>query len=153
MLRTSDAPVLPRSFEICPVCFCEDDPVQLLDPTYRGRANGPSLMECQANYGRSGASEERMLAHVRLPTESAKCLGCKSEVVTGQPDPKHISTSYVERQSLTMRMSMRRFTRLTNAFSQKIENHAAAVALYFMYYNFGRVHQTLRVDPSDGGWR
>ena len=78
----------------------------------------------------------------------AKCLGCKSEVVTGQPDPKHISTSYVERQNLTMRMSMRRFTRLTNAFSKKIENHAAAVALYFMYYNFGRVHQTLRVTPA-----
>ena len=66
----------------------------------------------------------------------------------GQPDPKHISTSYVERQNLTMRMSIRRFTRLTNAFSKKIENHAAAVALYFMYYNFGRVHQTLRVTPA-----
>jgi IS1 family transposase len=78
----------------------------------------------------------------------AKCLGCKSEVVTGSPDPKHISTSYVERQNLTMRMSIRRFTRLTNAFSKKIENHAAAVALYFMYYNFGRVHQTLRVTPA-----
>ena len=78
----------------------------------------------------------------------ATCLGCKSEVVTGAPDPKHISTSYVERQNLTMRMSMRRFTRLTNAFSKKIENHAAAVALYFMYYNFGRVHQTLRVTPA-----
>ncbi len=78
----------------------------------------------------------------------AVCLGCKVENVTGDPDPKHISTSYVERQNLTMRMSMRRFTRLTNAFSKKIENHAAAVALYFMYYNFGRVHQTLRVTPA-----
>ena len=66
------------------------------------------------------------------PNVSPKCLGCKSEVVTGQPDPQHISTPYVDRQNLTMRMSMRRFTRLTNAFSQKIENHAAAVALYFM---------------------
>ena len=63
-------------------------------------------------------------------------------------DPKHISTSYVERQNLTMRMSMRRFTRLTNAFSKKLENHAAMVSLYFMYYNFGRVHQTLRVTPA-----
>ena len=63
-------------------------------------------------------------------------------------NPKHISTSYVERQNLTMRMSMRRFTRLTNAFSKKVENHAAAVALYFMYYNFARVHQTLRVTPA-----
>ncbi len=78
----------------------------------------------------------------------AVCLGCKSDVVSGTPDPKHISTSYVERQNLTMRMSMRRFTRLTNAFSKKVENHAAAVALYFMYYNFGRVHQTLRVTPA-----
>jgi IS1 family transposase len=78
----------------------------------------------------------------------AVCLGCKVEEVTGSPDPKHISTSYVERQNLTMRMSMRRFTRLTNAFSKKVENHAAAVALYFMYYNFGRVHQTLRVTPA-----
>ena len=78
----------------------------------------------------------------------AVCLGCKVEEVTGDPDPKHISTSYVERQNLTMRMSMRRFTRLTNGFSKKLENHAAMVALYFMYYNFGRVHQTLRVTPA-----
>ena len=78
----------------------------------------------------------------------AKCLGVKCDVVTGDPDPDYISTSYVERQNLTMRMSMRRFTRLTNAFSKKVENHAAAVALYFMYYNFARVHQTLRVTPA-----
>jgi len=76
------------------------------------------------------------------------CLGCKVETISGDPDPKHISTSYVERQNLSMRMSMRRFTRLTNGFSKKVENHAAAVALYFMWYNFGRVHQTLRVTPA-----
>ncbi len=76
------------------------------------------------------------------------CVGCKRTEVNGTPDPKHISTSFVERQNLTMRMSMRRFTRLTNAFSKKIENHAAMVALYFMYYNFARVHQTLRVTPA-----
>ncbi len=78
----------------------------------------------------------------------AKCIGCRRESVTGNPDPRHVSMSYVERQNLTMRMSMRRFTRLTNAFSKKVENLEAAVALHFMYYNFGRIHQTLRVTPA-----
>jgi IS1 family transposase len=78
----------------------------------------------------------------------ASFVGSRREVITGNPDPKHISTSYVERQNLTMRMSMRRFTRLTNGFSQKAENHAHAVALYFVHYNFARVHGTLRVTPA-----
>lgn len=78
----------------------------------------------------------------------AKCIGADLKVVNGNPDPKHVSTSFVERSNLTMRMSMRRFTRLTNGFSKKIENHAHAVALHFMYYNFCRVHQTLRVTPA-----
>ena len=78
----------------------------------------------------------------------ATCIGCDIKVVSGNPDPKHVSTSFVERQNLSMRMSIRRFTRLTNAFSKKVENHAAAVALWFMYYNFCRVHQTLRVTPA-----
>jgi IS1 family transposase len=78
----------------------------------------------------------------------AQCIGAVPTTVTGTPDPKHISTSCVERQNLTMRMSMRRFTRLTNAFSKKIDNHIAMTALYFMFYNFGRVHQTLRVTPA-----
>lgn len=64
------------------------------------------------------------------------------------PDPQHISTSYAERQNLTMRMSMRRFTRLTNGFSKKIENHACAISLHFMYYNFCMIHKTLRVTPA-----
>jgi IS1 family transposase len=78
----------------------------------------------------------------------ADCIGCERREITGTPDPMHISTSYAERQNLTMRMSMRRFTRLTNAFSKKVENHAAAVALYFTYYNFGRKHQTLKMTPA-----
>lgn len=78
----------------------------------------------------------------------AKCIGIKVEAIQGNPDPKRISTSYVERQNLTMRMSMRRFTRLTNAFSKKVENLAHAVALHFMYYNFCRIHRSLRVTPA-----
>lgn len=75
-------------------------------------------------------------------------IGCKYSVISGNPDPKHASTSYVERQNLTMRMNMRRFTRLTNAFSKKIENLHWAVALHFMHYNFCRIHKTLKVTPA-----
>ncbi len=78
----------------------------------------------------------------------ATCIGCKTAVVTGNPDPDHISTSFVERSNLSMRMGMRRFTRLTNGFSKKLENHGHMVALYFMHYNFCRVHKTLRVTPA-----
>ena len=74
----------------------------------------------------------------------AECIGTKVDVIQGTPDPAHVSTSYVERQNLTMRMSMRRFTRLTNAFSKKLENHTAAISLHFAYYNFCRPHRSLR---------
>ena|SRR5438105_3634974 len=76
------------------------------------------------------------------------CIGVKHEPISGLPDAKHVSTSYVERQNLTMRMSMRRFTRLTNAFSKKLDNLRHNVALHFMHYNFCRIHQTLRVTPA-----
>lgn len=78
----------------------------------------------------------------------ARCIGADVKTVMGNPDPEHVSTSFVKRQNLTMRMSMRRFTRLTNAFSKKFENHCYAVDLYFLYYSFCRIHQTLRVAPA-----
>ncbi len=78
----------------------------------------------------------------------AECNGAVKTPIMGNPKAKYISTSYVERQNLTMRMNMRRFTRLTNAFSKKVENHAHAVALHFMYYNYCRIHKTLRVSPA-----
>ena len=92
-------------------------------------------------YGRDSKESERRYS-------PAPCIGAKKEVKIGNPDPKHISTSYIERQNLTMRMSMRRFTRLTNAFSKKIENHMASLAIHYMYYNFVRLHQSLRVTPA-----
>jgi IS1 family transposase len=78
----------------------------------------------------------------------AQCCGTKTHRIAGNPDGKHISTSYAERMNLQIRMGMRRFTRLTNAHSKKIENHIHALSLYFMYYNFARVHSTLRVTPA-----
>lgn len=78
----------------------------------------------------------------------AQCIGIRTGVLSGSPDPQHISTSYVERQNLNLRMGVRRFTRLTNAFSKKFENHCHMVAIYHAYYNFCRIHQTLRVTPA-----
>jgi hypothetical protein len=91
-------------------------------------------------YGSDGTNETRY--------SPAECIGCREVVVSGDPDPEHVSTSYIERQNLTMRMHMRRFTRLTNGFSKKIDNHIASIAIHYMHYNFCRVHQSLRVTPA-----
>jgi len=94
----------------------------------------------QQPYGPDPAGEKRY--------SPAQCIGTRCETIMGEPNPKRVSTSYVERQNLTMRMQMRRFTRLTNAFTKKAENHAHAVAVHFMWYNFAKIHQTLRVTPA-----
>lgn len=91
-------------------------------------------------YGKEPAGESRY--------SPPKCIGCRREAISGRPKRKDVSTSIVERQNLTMRMGMRRFTRLTNGFSKKIQNLEYAVALHFMYYNFCRIHQTLRISPA-----
>jgi IS1 family transposase len=91
-------------------------------------------------YGHEGGNDTKY--------SPAECIGCQTVGITGRPDPAHVSTSFVERQNLTMRMSMRRFTRLTNGFSKKIENFGHSVSLHYMWYNFARVHKTLRVTPA-----
>jgi IS1 family transposase len=94
-------------------------------------------------YGEPTTSHEASRRY--SPTD---CVGARKDTITGNPDPKHISTSYTERANLTMRMSMRRFTRLINAFSKKLTNHGHMVALYALWYNFVRIHKTLRVTPA-----
>ena len=91
-------------------------------------------------YGQSADAEKRY--------SPAECIGCHKTKITGNPDPDHVSTSYAERNNLTIRMHSRWFTRLTNAFSKKVENHAHAVALHVLFYNFTRIHKTLRVTPA-----
>ena len=94
-------------------------------------------------YGTLGQSKDDQRRY-----SPAECTGIEKRMITGNPSIKHVSTSYVERQNLTMRMHMRRFTRLTNGFSKKLENHMHAISLYFMFYNFCKIHKTLRVTPG-----
>lgn len=111
--------------------------LEAVDDVFGGEIDFSQIIKL---YGNNPESEVRY--------SPAECTGIEKKRIAGNPDPKHVSTSYVERQNLTMRMSMRRFTRLTNGFSKKVENMACAIALHFMYYNFCRVHQTLRVTPA-----
>ena len=92
-------------------------------------------------YGKPDTEAQRRYSPTRI-------IGAQAAVISGSPNPKHISTSYIERQNLTVRMGMRRFTRLTNGFSKKLENHVAAIAIHYMHYNFCRIHQSLRVTPA-----
>lgn len=102
---------------------------------------GVDFAQLQKIYGAAPEGERRY--------SPAECIGAQVAVVQGDPDPAHVSTSYVERQNLTMRMSMRRFTRLTNAFSKKLENHTAAISLHFAFYNWCRPHRSLRTDKDN----
>jgi IS1 family transposase len=104
---------------------------------FRGEIDYAQLIKL---YGKDPDAERRY--------SPAVCIGINGRTISGEPDADHISTSFVERQNLTMRMSMRRFTRLTNAFSKKVENLAAAVSLHFFFYNFCRVHKTLGTTPA-----
>ena len=110
--------------------------------------HGPYLQAVEAAFGKEVDYAMLVKVYGIDPNEDRKfsppvVLSEEVRIINGNPDPRKISTSYVERQNLTMRMGMRRFTRLTNAFSKKVENHAAMVALHYMYYNFGRPHQSL----------
>ncbi len=115
--------------------------LEAVEDAFGGDIDFAQLIKIYGNQNGNGVPAE-----VRY--SPAQCMGARKAGISGSPDPKHVSTSHTERQNLSMRMGMRRFTRLTNGFSKKLENHEHALALYFMYYNFARIHQTLRVTPA-----
>ena len=112
--------------------------LNVVDEAFKGQVDYAMLVKI---YGKNSSEPDTRYS-------PAECNGTKKEKKIGNPDSTLVSTSYAERQNLTMRMSMRRFTRLTNAFSKKVENLSAAVALHFMYYNFVRIHQTIKTTPA-----
>ncbi|MFN2525144.1 MAG: IS1 family transposase [Actinomycetota bacterium] len=123
--------------------------VQLTTDAYRGYP--PAVVNAFGKNGVDFATVIKIFGRDPLDDDYYKPAECQGEIIrrkSGRPDPKHVSTSYVERNNLTMRMGMRRFTRLTNAFSKKVENLAHAVSLHFMHYNFCKVHQTLKTTPA-----
>ncbi len=111
---------------------------EAVDGAFHGNVDYAMLVKV---FGKMSTDDQRRYS-------PAECVGCRREVKSGQPHPDHISTSYVERQNLTMRMSIRRLTRLSNGFSKKIENHEYAIALHFFYYNYIRKHMTLKTTPA-----
>lgn len=111
--------------------------LQAVERAFRGEVDYAQLVKI---YGDTSEGQKRY--------SPAECIGCERKDIVGYPDPEHISTSYIERANLTMRMGMRRFTRLTNGFSKKIENHSASVAIHLMHYNFARIHKSLRITPA-----